>query len=283
MTISLLLRRGSLGLLMLLTQGGFASDQYDPNDSKPQPAAKAGVLIPLPAPVNNLLNNGGFETNSGVGTPVSNGWTMVTNTSAQQASGWFVQSGVTSPINNAQVEMPTEGDFSAMTESGGSSVSILYQDIQLPAGSLQLSCDIYLNNQASDYYNNGTLNFDPNIGPNQYFRMDIMNPSAVLDDVGGGVLQNLYITNPGDALVQSYQTVTANLSAFSGQTVRLRFAEVDNQFFFNVGVDNCILQVTSPTAPIQSVPVGGRWSSLILTLMLSLFAGMLLTRKNRYF
>lgn len=283
MTISLLLRRGSLGLLMLLTQGGFASDQYDPNDSKPQPAAKAGVLIPLPAPVNNLLNNGGFETNSGVGTPVSNGWTMVTNTSAQQASGWFVQSGVVSPINGVQVEMPTEGDFSAMTGSGGSSVNILYQDIQLPAGSLQLSCDIYLNNQASDYYNNGTLDFDPNIGPNQHFRMDIMNPSAALDDVGGGVLQNLYITNPGDALVQSYQTVTANLNAFSGQTVRLRFAEVDNQLFFNVGVDNCILQVTSPTAPIQPVPVGGRGSLLILSLMLSLFAGMLLTRKSRHF
>ncbi len=50
-----------------------------------------------------------------------------------------------------------------------------------------------------------------------------MATSAPVDDVGTGVLQNLYQTMPGDPLTDTLQ-VTADLSLYAGQTVRLRFA-----------------------------------------------------------
>jgi len=73
--------------------------------------------------------------------------------------------------------------------------------------------------------------------PNQQFRVDIMDPSADDFDVGSGVLANVYQTQPGDPLQSGYDNIVFNLDAFGGQTVRLRFAEVDNSGNFNVGVD----------------------------------------------
>jgi hypothetical protein len=276
MAIASIFKGGILLGLLSLMQTGLADYSGGGNAATSQPPAKPGVLIAAPAPAINLLDNGGFETNNGVATLVFANWTVVANSTTQSTSGWYVQTGITSPVNTFAVEMPVEGDFSAMTESDGPSSSILYRDFQVPSGGAQLSCDIYVNNQATDFFNNGTLSDDSNAGPNQYIRMDIMNTSAPLNDVGAGVLQNLFITNPGDALVQSYQTVTADLSMFSGQTVRLRFAEVDNQFFLNAGVDNCILQALAPVIPAQSVPALSRLTLLFLSLLLlaAVFSGL---------
>ena len=52
------------------------------------------------------------------------------------------------------------------------------------------------------------------------------------------VLLNAYQTLPGDPPVSGYTRVTADASAYRGQTVCLRFAEVDNQFFFHAAVDD---------------------------------------------
>jgi hypothetical protein len=35
-----------------------------------------------------------------------------------------------------------------------------------------------------------------------------------------------------------YRTIVADLSAFAGKRIRLRFAEVDNQLFLQMGIDN---------------------------------------------
>jgi len=45
---------------------------------------------------------------------------------------------------------------------------------------------------------------------------------------------------------------TALLSASAGQTLRLRFAETDNVFTFQLGVDNVSLDV-------QAIPEPGTW------------------------
>lgn len=73
--------------------------------------------------------------------------------------------------------------------------------------------------------------------PNQQFRADIMDPAADTFDVGSGVLANVYQTDPGDPTESGYATVTFDLAEFAGQTVRLRFAQVDNQLNFQVGID----------------------------------------------
>jgi hypothetical protein len=52
--------------------------------------------------------------------------------------------------------------------------------------------------------------------------------------------------HPGDPLVSGYTPLafdlTALLAAHEGETLRLRFAEVDNQFFFQMGVDDVSLE-----------------------------------------
>jgi hypothetical protein len=72
---------------------------------------------------------------------------------------------------------------------------------------------------------------------NQQVRVDIMNPAAALDDVGSGVLLNVFRTVAGDSLLIGPRTISADLTAFAGQTIRIRFVEVDNQLFQQFGVD----------------------------------------------
>jgi hypothetical protein len=60
---------------------------------------------------------------------------------------------------------------------------------------------------------------------------------------------NLYQTNVGDPLVSGYSTLTYDLTALmsanAGQTLRLRFAETDNVYIFQLGVDNITLDTTT--------------------------------------
>ncbi|MGH7724380.1 MAG: hypothetical protein ACREOU_03035 [Candidatus Eiseniibacteriota bacterium] len=75
-----------------------------------------------------------------------------------------------------------------------------------------------------------------------------MDPAAPIADVGAGVLANLFQTTPSSPPTLGYTTLVANLTPFSGQTIRLRFAEVDNQLFFNVGIDAVSIQA-EPMVP----------------------------------
>src|SRR5262249_27244193 len=81
---------------------------------------------------------------------------------------------------------------------------------------------------------------------NQQARVDVITTTANPFSVApADVLQTLFRTKVGDPLVSGYSTVTTDLTAFfnahAGQTVRLRFAEVDNQFYFQFGVDRVTL------------------------------------------
>jgi hypothetical protein len=183
----------------------------------------------------NIVLNGGFESNGGVGTNVFTDWTV--GNLFGGTGDWLVQTGTISPLNGFAVDAPPEGSFAAMTDQPGPGTHVLHQVLAVPAAGVILTCHVYVNNQAGIYINPGSLDF--NVGPNQHTRIDIMNPAAPIDDVGAGVLLNVFITNPGAPNVIPYTTVTANLSPFAGTNVRLRVAEVDNQLYMNVGVDNC--------------------------------------------
>jgi len=187
--------------------------------------------------------NGGFETNGGAGTNTFAGWTVVDQ--AGGAGSWYAQTGTGSPLNGFPVPAPPEGVFAAMTDTVNPGSHVLYQDIVVPSTGGQLSFGFTLSNQAAGFISPPTLDYTA--GPNQQFRVDVMNPGAPVTDVGAGVLLNVFQTNPGDLLVSPYEYVTASLSAFAGQTVRLRFAEVDNQLFFNAGVDNVQVGQSIPT------------------------------------
>ena len=176
-----------------------------------------------------LVINGGFETGNFAG------WTV-----ADQSGGsgtWVVSNGHNAP-SGAFVPVG-EGTYSANSEQSGPGSHILYQDVALPAGSSPtFSFLLYYNNQAGAFFSPPTL--DKDVSPNQQYRVDVMKPAAAVDSVAAGdVLATVFQTNPGDPLVRPYgPPITFDLTPFAGQLVRLRFAEVDNQLFFEAGVDS---------------------------------------------
>ena len=191
----------------------------------------------------NIVLNGGFESNGGVGTNVFTDWTVENLFGG--TGDWLVQTGTASPMNGFPVDPPPEGAFAAMTDQPGPGTHVLHQVLQVPAAGVILTCEVFVNNLAGVYFNPGSLDF--NVFPNQHTRIDIMDPAAPIDDVGAGVLLNMFVTNPGAPAVIPYTLVTADLTPFAGLPVRLRVAEVDNQGNMNVGVDNC----SSTDVPVE--------------------------------
>lgn len=204
-----------------------------------------------------LVSNGSFE--SGLAS-----WTRVDQLGSE---GTFsLQTGSASPLNGIPVPPPTDGTFAAMTDSTGPGSHVLYQDIFITAGLGQatLSFDLYIGNRATNVLTNTPLFANATgaglnyltlgTNPNQQARVDILRASADPFSVAAGdVLGTYYQTNPGDGVVEAYQSfsfdISALLNANAGQTLRLRFAEVDNQDIFNFGVDNVSLVTAAVPEP----------------------------------
>jgi hypothetical protein len=195
------------------------------------PGLSASMLEAL-APSSRVVN-GSFEINGGVGSNMFAGWTVV---DFPEGSGsWFVQTDAASPLNGFIAFTPPGGQFAAMTDQSGPGTHILYQDVRVPPGRSTLSFKVSLFNQAGAYFAPNT--FSSERVANQQFRMDIMARLARVDGLGAGVLRRVFRTEPGDPPLQGYRTIRTSLTAFAGRTVRLRFAAVDNQGFFQVGID----------------------------------------------
>ncbi len=192
--------------------------------------------IALPASA-SVITNGGFESGF-------TGWTTVDQTGGDGT--FYLQTGASSPANSFPVPAPPEGIAAAMTDAFGPGSHLLYQDFVVPnvvtATSIRFSLFLNNGNDAPDYFMPAHLDFaTPDL--NQQARVDIMTTTADPFSVASSdVLQNLFQTNPGDTLVSGYNNfvvdITALLQAHQGETLRLRFAEVDNVAPFNLGVDN---------------------------------------------
>ena len=183
-----------------------------------------------------LITNGGFEAGFA-------GWTTADQIGSE--GGFLLQMGAQSPVNMLPVPPPPEGTTAAMSDAMGPGSHVLYQDFPVPSfipGAF-VRFSLFINSGgAPDFFVADHLDFaTPEL--NQQARVDIMTTSANPFSVAAGdVLQNLYQTQPGDPLVSGYNTfqtdVSALLEAHAGETLRLRFAEVDNVFNFNLGVDD---------------------------------------------
>jgi hypothetical protein len=204
----------------------------------------------------DLIINGGFEDAGGS----LNGWTVLDQ--GGSSGSFFLQTGGSSPLNGFPVPPPPGGSFAAMTDAIGPGSHLLYQDIAVPVGgvmSATLSFDIFINNQNGDFFTPDSLDF--NVFPNQQARADVITTAADPFSVAGGdVLANVYQTMVGDPATSGYATVTTDLTALlnahAGETVRVRFAEVDNQNAFNLGVDNVSLRVTAVPEPAALLLLG---------------------------
>ena len=222
-------------------------------------AAAAAVLLLAAAPARadfTLINNGGFEA----------GFASWNRQDILASDGTFVlQSGTTSPVNGNPVPAPPGGVNAAMTDAQAGGSHVLYQDFVVPVGvtSATLNFSLFVGNRATDPSAPGPPLFATptpasldwtSLAPNQQARVDVLlggtDPFSV---ASADVLQNVFQTNPGNTFGPGYAPFTANLGALlaahGGQTLRLRFAEVDNVFTFQLGVDNVSLTaVPEPSA-----------------------------------
>ena len=203
-----------------------------------------------------ILTNGSFE--SGLA-----GWTAV-----DQAGGsgtWFSQTGASSPLNGFAVPAPTAGTSAAMTDQTGPGSHVLYQDFLVPTGvtAADLSFDYFISNQAGVFFTPNTLDFIPE--PNQQSRVDIITTSA--DPFSVAAADVLFALLAPNANTLAYQTFAMNLTGFlqahEGETLRLRFAEVDNQLFFNMGVDAVNLDVVSEVPEPATLVLFGSGAAVV--------------------
>jgi hypothetical protein len=177
-----------------------------------------------------VVNNGGFETGD------FSGWT-VDNSPDPFSGDWFVYSGTSSPGSGSPLAPPPEGTHAAVTDQEAPGRHILYQDITVPSGGPQyLTLFVYYNVDA-DLVSPDSL--DPS-GPfdNEQYRIDVIKPTAPLDSLApADILATVFRTQSGDPSVLAPVKKVADLTSLTGQSVRLRFAEVDNLGVFNASTD----------------------------------------------
>jgi hypothetical protein len=200
--------------------------------------AVVGLFAFASSAVAASFTNGGFETGD------FTGWTVVNQ--AGSSGNWYVYTGTTSPASGATIAAPPEGTHAATSDQTNPGSHQLYQDVTLEPGAKQtLTFTLYYKNNAGSFASPSTLDY--NTFPNQQYRVDVMKPSAPVNSVApGDVLKNLFQTQPGDPNTLAPTVMSFDLSQFAGQTVRLRFAETDNQGTFQASVD-AVRIVSGPT------------------------------------
>jgi len=222
------------------------------------------VLLPVGAGAATVVN-GGFESGS------LQGWHVH---QATQFGNWFAYEGTETPIGASRkkqthvepVQAPPQGRYAAITDEANPDTLILYQDVTLEAArSHQLSLLAYY-----DSYRQlavpkpDTLSVDEGVltalngevQPNQQFRIDVMKPEAPLESLDpADILRTVFATRSNAPLKMLPTRLTADLSPFAGQVVRLRIAIAATEEVFNAGVDSISI---SSTAPGQSASRGSR-------------------------
>ncbi len=197
-----------------------------------------------------LLTNGDFETGG------FTGWTV-----ANQAGGngdWFISTPVApSPVSTAATAPnPAGGMFYAITDQTGAGTHALLQSFTVPADatSVMLSFQMFVNDQDSGPLVN-PAGLDYTATPNQHGRVDILSATAdAFSTAAADVLSNFYLgvdpkPNPNPYTPYLFD-VTGLLTP--GATYQLRFAEVDNQLFFQMGVDN--VSIVAESGEVSGVP-----------------------------
>jgi hypothetical protein len=212
------------------------------------------ALVPVGAEAATVVN-GDFETGT------LQGWHVH---QATQFGDWFAYEGTETPIGAQRkkqthvdpVQAPPQGRYAAVTDELNPDTLILYQDVALePAHSHQLSLLAYY-----DSYDPiavptpNTLSVDDEVltgpsgvQPNQQFRIDVMKPEAPLESVDpNDILRTVFATRLHAPRSMGPTRLTADLSAFAGQTVRLRVAVAAHEEIFNAGVDAVSISTAAP-------------------------------------
>lgn len=222
----------------------------------------AFFLTPHEADAANVVN-GNFESGT------LGGWQV---RQATGAGNWFAYRGTAAPIGSKRptpadpVQPAPQGNFAAIADEANPDALTLYQDVALEPGlSHQLSLLAYYDSYSPIAVPGpDTLSVDeealrlPNgqSQKNQQFRIDVIRPDAPLESLNpADILRTVFATKPGDPVRMTPKKLSANLSPFAGQTVRIRITTAVTEEVLNAGVD-AVSIATSP--PGRSGSRGGR-------------------------
>lgn len=168
---------------------------------------------------------------------------------------WFAYKGIEAPIGHQRgadpVQAPPQGDYAAIADQADPDTLILYQDIALePGAGYRLSLLAYYDSyEPIAVPTPDTLSVDDAVlggQNNQQYRIDVMKSDAPLESLApADILRTLFRTKPGDPLRMQPTRLTADLSPFAGQTVRLRIASAVHEEVLNAGVDAVSLSLSS--------------------------------------
>jgi hypothetical protein len=208
-----------------------------------------------------LLTNGGFETGN------FTGW-MVRQKDGTSGN-WFVTDVAQGPLSFLPTAGPATGSWYAVSDQTNLGAQVLTQFFSVPidARHVVVSFSLFVNDWsgAGPIFGPGlefgaVLDSGVGVAPNQHARVDLM--AAVPDpfDVGAGVMATGYLGVDTGDLPNGWQRYTFDITPYvlPGSAYAVRFAQVDNQGYFNMGVDDVSITATVPEpATWVSMMVGG--------------------------
>lgn len=164
---------------------------------------------------------------------------------------------------------PTGGNYYMVTDQIGAGINVLLQTFTVPEGTTQVTLQFQL--FVNSYYcdNDLPISFCKNptaiinrcglslsCGDNQHARVDILRANTnPFSTSATDVLRNLYLgidygSNPHNYTTYSFDITDTVITP--GKYI-LRFAEVDNRSFLNMGIDNISIQATIVETPPEPV------------------------------
>jgi len=195
--------------------------------------------------------NGDFEAGT------LKGWSVFR---AVGLGDWYAYNGTDTPISDRQtagpVQPPPQGAYAAISDEINPDSVVLSQEVALePGGSHWLGLLAYYDTyKPIALPTPDTLSVDESqLGgqDNQQFRIDVMRAGSPIDSVSSAdVLLPVFQTRPGASARLGPTQLVADLSAFAGQTVRLRIAVAAGEEILNAGVDSIAI-TPRPPKPIN--------------------------------
>jgi hypothetical protein len=196
-----------------------------------------------------LILNGGFEAGFAA-------WGVVDQ--AGGSGSWFIDNDGLSPLNSSPQSGPASGLFFAVTDQTGPGAHVLFQSFTVPLSvtastPVILSLQYFINNDNGAQVGPGGGPIDYTGGPAEFGSIDILNSGNPFEAPGTAYLHVLDgdVTSRVDPWHAASWDLTGLLTA--GDTYMLRIAEVDNQFFFGMGIDDVSLFVEDGGHPVPEV------------------------------
>jgi hypothetical protein len=214
----------------------------------PMVAVLACIALSAPAgAAAATVVNGNFETGT------LNGWSVHRITTF---GNWFAYKGTKEAIANKRgtqpIQPPPQGTYAAIADQLNADTLILSQDVVLEPGATHfLSLLAYYDSYAPIAVPTpDTLSVDESaLGgqANQQFRIDVMKPEAPLESVNpADILATVFRTRPGASGKLPPTQLVSDLSAFAGQTVRLRIAVAASEEVLAAGIDAVAITAKPP-------------------------------------